>query len=221
MDQRDSERAEDHFYAMIGAITTTILQVEGDETLRPSEYFMRVCEEKGDFSFLYSGAPRNEAAGRRWRPLEGRYSALLPDLITHGSTEAGHKEQTHLKLNNMYRLVPGAITFDGLKAARWFVDDKCEKRPSNEVAALVLKRLRILGFSGCGAYLEFETGFFFPQSERLLSDDLFVAVSHDIHWVNGGPGLLLRATDSDINDFCETGAFVGKRPKSGDGIKVG
>ena len=50
MDHRVSEKADDHFYAMVGAITTTNLQINGDETLRPSDYFTRVCEEKGDYT---------------------------------------------------------------------------------------------------------------------------------------------------------------------------
>lgn len=221
MERRVLERAEDYYYAMTGTISTKYLQVDGYETIHPSEYFMRVCEEKGDFSFIYSAAARNETMGRLWRPLEGRFPALLPDLITFGGTEAGHMEQTHLQLNNMYRLIPGRVTFDGLKAARWFVDDKNETHSSDYVASQVLKRLRILGFSGCGDYLEFETGFFFPQSEPLQPDGVFAVVSQDIHWVTGGPGLLLRANSSDINDFNDVGAFVGRRAKSGDRFKVG
>ena len=153
--------------------------------------------------------------------MEGRFPALLPDLITLGSTEAGQAEQTHLLLNNVYRPSLAAITPGGLKAARWFVEDKNETRSPNDVAAKVLERLRILGFSGCGAHLEFETGFFFPQSAPLETDDLFAVVSHEIHWVTGGPGLLLRKNKSAINGFVDVGVFVGTRPKSGDGIKVG
>ncbi|WP_420861952.1 HET domain-containing protein [Algirhabdus cladophorae] len=221
MENRCSERVGDHFYAMVGAITNTTEQVEGDEELEPSEFFMRSCERKGDFSFLYSGAPRSDILGSRWRPLEGRFSALLPDLITLGTIEAGRKELTHLELDNMYRLDLGAITSDGLKAARWFVDDKSETSSPDDVAKQILKRLRILGFGGCGECLEFETGFFFPQSEALKSDDIFAAVSHEIHWVTGGPGLLLRANSSDINNFCDVGVFIGQRPKSGTRIMVG
>lgn len=220
LDQRISERADDHFYAMIGSISTTTAKIEGDEGLEPSEYFMRVCERKNDFSFLFSTGPRNEKLGRRWRPLEGRFPALLPDLITLGSTEAGRKEPTHLQLNNMYRLILGAITPDGLKAARWFVEDKTETSPSDDVATQVLERLRVLGFRGCGEYLECETGLFFPQSESQKGNDIFAVVSHDIHWVTGGPGMLLRANESDINDFCDVGVFVGRRPKSGDRVNV-
>ena len=221
MENRYSERAGDHFYAMVGSITTTTEQAKGHEKLEPSEFFMRSCERKGDFSFLYSSAPRSEEVASGWRPIEGRFPALLPDLITLGSSEAGRKELTHLQLDSMYRLVSGAVTSDGLKAARWFVEDQSETSSPDDVARQILKRLRILGFGGCGEYLEFESGFFFPQSESLKSDDIFAAVSHDIHWVTGGPGLLLRANSSDINDFFDVGVFIGQRPKSGVEIKIG
>ncbi|MDO6590512.1 hypothetical protein DS901_18120 [Loktanella sp. D2R18] len=221
MENRCSERVDDHFYAMVGSITTTTERVEGDETLEPSEFFMRSCERKGDFSFLYCGAPRSEEVASGWRPIEGRFPALLPDLITLGSSQAGRRELTHLQLDSMYRLVSGTITLDGISAARWFVEDKSETSSPNDVARQILNRLRTLGFSGCGEHLEFETGFFFPQKEPLNSDDIFAAVSHNIHWVTGGPGLLLRANSSDIDDFFDVGVFIGQRPKSGTRIMVG
>jgi len=83
-----------------------------------------------------------------------------------------------------------------------------------------LERLRTLGFSGMGEYLEFESGFFFPQSASDLSGDVFAVVSSDIHWVTGGPGLLLRTSSSGLNEFCDVGAFVGKSPKSGEEINL-
>jgi heterokaryon incompatibility protein (HET) len=221
MDQRISERAEDHFYAMIGSITTSSEQAEGDGTLSPSEYFMRVCERKSDFSFIYSTAPRSETVGQRWRPLEGRFPPVLPNLITFGSCEPGKADATHLSLENMYRLRRSPVGPDGLKSASWFVgaNDGCTS--SKDVALRILARLRTLGFSGREEYLEFETGFFFPQSLPVPSEDVFAFVSSDIHWVTGGPGLLLRSKSSGIHEFCDVGAFVGKSPKSGEEIKVG
>jgi hypothetical protein len=151
MENRCSERVDDYFYAMVGSITTTTERVEGDEKLVPSEFFMRSCERKGDFSFLYSSAPRSEEVASGWRPIQGRFSALLPDLITLGSSEVGRKELTHLQLDNMYRLVLGPITSDGLKAARWFVEDKSDTSSSGNVATQILKRLRAVSANRVGA----------------------------------------------------------------------
>lgn len=220
MGHRISERPEDFFYAMIGSITTASSILEVGETLPPAEYFMSVCEQKGDFSFIYNTAPRSEIDGQGWRPLEEKFSAVLPGLIIFGSGEAGVRETKYLKLENMFRPIPGAIAADGLKAASWFMGPQSEGLLSDAVASGVLKKLKVLGFTGCGEYLEFETGFFFPQSKPQLSEGLFVAISCEINWVTGGPGLLLRSNSSDVNDFVDVGAFVGRNPKSGQEIKV-
>lgn len=220
MDERFAERTEDHFYAMVGSIAASE-RVDGDEDLTPSEYFMRVCERKADFSFIYSTAPRDETVGQRWRPLEGRFPPVLPNLITFGSSERGTLHATHLSLENMCRLQAGPIGYDGLKSVRWFARTLESCSSSEDVALKTLERLRTLGFRGPGEYLEFETGFFFPQSVSELSKDVFAVVSSDIHWITGGPGLLLRTSSSGIHEFCDVGAFIGKSPKSGEEIRVG
>ena len=221
MDQRSAERADDIFYAMIGAISSAPEKIERAETLSPAEYFMRVCERKGDYSFIYSNAKRSKTAGQHWRPAKGKATAVLPNLITFGDNEAGIQEPSHLKLENMNRLKPGNINEDALKAARWFAGSKDEEMPKTDVAAKILKRLISLGFTGCGEYLEFETGFFFPHSKPEQSKDMLVVVSTEIHWVTGGPGLLLRSNNTDIKDFCDVGAFVGRNAKVGTSVKVG
>ncbi len=146
---------------------------------------MRVCERKADFSFIYNAAPRDETIGQRWRPLDGRFPTVLPNLITFGSSERGTAHATHLSLENMYRLQAGPIGSDGLKSARWFARTLDSCTLSEDVALRKLERLRTLGFSGTGEYLESETGFFFPQSASGLSSDVFAVVSSDIHWVTG------------------------------------
>src|SRR5437762_8777672 len=78
MDRRTSERKEDYFNALIGAITAEPLRDRSATALHPAEYFMRLCEEKGDFSFIYSSAPRSNAPGRSWRPLAGPIPAIQP-----------------------------------------------------------------------------------------------------------------------------------------------
>ncbi len=221
MDQRIAERADDYVYAMIGSTTNTSEKIGRAETLSPVEYFMRVCEGKGDYSFIYSVADRSKTAGQRGRPDEGEFAAVLPNLITFGDSEAGVQEPSHLNLENMNQLQPGNINSDALKAARWFIGSKDEELSKTDIAAKILMRLWSLGFTGCGEYLEFETGFFFPQSKPAHSTDMLAVVSNEIHWVTGGPGLLLRSNNTDIKDFCDVGAFVGRNSKVGSAIKVG
>jgi hypothetical protein len=204
---------------MVGSISATA-RIDGDEELSPSEYFMRACERKADFSFIYSTAPRSQTVGLYWRPLEGRFPPVLPNLITFGNQERGTAHPTHVSLENMYRLQSGSVGADGLKSACWFGRTKYDSKSTEEVASKILARLRTLGFTGSGEYMEFDTGFFFPQSVSEPSGDVIAVVSSDIHWVTGGPGLLLCPNSSDIYVFSDVGAFVGKSPKSGNEIKV-
>ena len=228
MHARSSERVDDHFYAMVGAITTSSFDVPGDEVQSPSEYFMQTCEGKGDYSYLYNVAPRNVTYGRRWRPIEGIFPPVLPELVIFGNGQSGTIKATHIQLENMCRLVPRTISADGLKATKAHLAmihrhrPECKTYPSpTDVADAILQVLRTRGFSGCGEYLELENGFFFSQSKPARSNDIFVAISIDVHWQGGSPGMLLRSTDTGINDFCDVGAFIGRIPKNGESISVG
>jgi hypothetical protein len=50
----------------------------------------------------------------------------------------------------------------------------------------------------------------FSQSKLTRSEDIFVAISLDIHWQGGVPGMLLRSNGTGINDFCDVGVFMGR-----------
>lgn len=219
--QRAVERSEDHFYGMIGAITTQLLDSQDNQLLHPSEYFMRVCEAKGDYSFIYCIAPRSDEPGRCWRPIAGKIPPVLSGVLVAGSGQAGSLRPSHLQLENMCRLVPSVINSDGLKATRVFLHGDCASLSPDDIAAAILVRLRQKGFSGCGDYVELENGFFFPQSTFTRSDDIFVVISPDVHWTTGWAGLLVRSNGSDINHFCDVGVFVGRLPKAGESINVG
>jgi len=218
--QRTAERPEDQFYAMVGSITTKAPKILNAETLLPSEYFMGVCERKGDFSFIYNTAKRSPVLGQHWRPVDEQFFAVLPGLITFGDGQKGQRHSTHLALTNMHQLVPGAINPDGLKAARWFMGANREDLSPEETASGVLKRMRALGFTGSGDYQEYETGFFFPQTKPSDPGNLTASISCGLNWVTGGPGLLLEENDLDVKGFRDVGAFVGRSPKSGLPINV-
>lgn len=214
-------RIGDVFYAMVGAITTQPLAVQDDNALHPSEYFMRVCEDKGDYSFIYCIAPRCDVPGKQWRPVAGQIPPVLSGLLVSGSGLHGCRTPTHLELKNMCKLVPGAINAEGLTIISAFLERDSSGLSSDVISAAILGCLRKIGFSGCGEYMELENGFFFSQSTFAQFDDVFVVVSKDVHWTNGAPALLLRSNDTDINQFCDVGVFVGKLPKISESINVG
>ena len=77
MHQRYAEREDDRIYAMIGVVTDLPSESPEAESLLPAEYFMRACEAKGDYSFIYSIAPRSDVPGRGWRPVSDRMQPVL------------------------------------------------------------------------------------------------------------------------------------------------
>ena len=214
-------RVGDIFYAMVGAITTQPLAVKDDNALPPPEYFMRVCEAKGDYSFIYCVASRSEIPGKQWRPIAGQIPPVLSGLLVFGSGLNGCPMPTHLQLKNMCKLVPGAINAASTTAIMAFLNSASMSLSPEDMAAAILENLRKIGFSGCGDYLEFEDGFFFPQSTFTRTDDIFVVTSEDVQWTNGGPGLLLRSNGTDIHNFCDVGVFVGRFPKTRESVNVG
>lgn len=79
MDRRMQHHPEDHFFAMIGALS----QIRASEvgTQNPCESFMTLCELKGDYSFIFSDVPRETVAGWRWRPTADP-SHQLPVILS-------------------------------------------------------------------------------------------------------------------------------------------
>lgn len=221
MHQRFAVSKEDRIYAMIGAITDLQSESQDDASIHPSEYLMRICEAKGDYSFIYCIAPRSEEPGRRWRPEAREIPPVLSGVLVGGSGQAGSLKPTHLQLENMCRLKPSAINSDGLKSTKAYLQGDSASLLPDDTAAGILARLRQKGFSGCGDYVRLENGFFFPQSTFTFSDEIFVAISTDMNWTNGAAGLLLRSNGSDINLFCDVGVFIGRLPKVGEPINVG
>ncbi|MDO8310482.1 MAG: HET domain-containing protein, partial [Sideroxyarcus sp.] len=221
MHQRVAERKEDRIYAMLGVITSLPSGGLHDAALHPAEYFMRACEEKGDYSFIYCTAPRSDIPGKGWRPVADQFQPVVAGLLAPSYGLTGCLKATHLQLDNMSRMSPGTLDSGAMNAIRAFVGSGIAGLSSGDIADVVLERLKQHGFSGCGEHLETENGYFFPQSTLTGSDEIFVVVSKDVQWTNGGPGLLVRSSDTDINHFCDVGAFVGKMPKVGESINVG
>lgn len=217
MQPRIAEREEDRIYAMIGVVTDL---PSDNQDIPPAEYFMQVCEAKGDYSFIYCAAPRSDLPGKSWRPVADTIRPVLSGLLASGSGVTGRQEKTYLQLDKMCRMMPGAVNPDALKAIGKFLQNDITGLSTLGIANAVLERLRNKGFSGCGDYLELENGYFFPQSECSRPNDVFAIASEDVQWLSGGPGLLVRSNGSDINNFSDVGVFVGRFPKVSESINV-
>lgn len=83
-----------------------------------------------------------------------------------------------------------------------------------------VERLQQLGFSGCGAYLELENGYFYPQSPILHPQEVLALASGDLTWQFGAPGLLVSESGTDIHHFLDVGVFVGRIPKIVESVEI-
>lgn len=212
MEQRFAVREEDRTYAMIGVVTDETLEPHIGKSMTTAEYFLRVCEEKGDYSFIFSTNPRSEVPGRTWRPTGDRFVPVISGLLASGRGLSGYLKDTHLQMNNMCRMLPGKVN-SVVSAIGVFLQKDFPKE--------ILEQLRQKGFTGCGEFLKLEHGYFFPQLSLPRSGNLFVAISHGVVFPQGAPGLLLRSNGSDITQFCDTGVFIGRPPEASESINVG
>lgn len=106
---RVSEQPDDLIYAMLGAISSAPFDPRSGQSVAPAEHFMRLCEAKGDFSFIYTSGPRSTEPGRHWRPNAESLRAVFP-WHTFGSGQSGILTRSHLELHGMQRLTPGVPT---------------------------------------------------------------------------------------------------------------
>lgn len=208
-----------YFYAMIGTITGLPSRRSSHPSIQSlSESFMGVCEEKGDFSFIYSTAPRDTLSGRLWRPSP---TLLQPVLSWHtwGESQRGERHANGLTLKDMFRLTQSHIvnelyarhTLERLRV-------KNEHPTGEEVTILLLSVLKQMGFTGCGQHLTFFEGLFFPQDPIMSDAEVEVWVSTSITWTFGAPGIAI-ITDAGRKQYI-SGVFLGDRSTAMVGSEV-
>lgn len=212
INRRLSTHPDDRINALISGVLDSNTSIIDRDLSTPNEYLMRVCEENDDYSFIFSSNPRSEVFGRTWRPLDDNLIIpVISDVLSNGSGLSGTLKKTHLQMKNMCSMFIGKSNT---------VTSSVENLLKADFPKEILKRLRYRGFTGCGECLKLEYGYFFPQSPHKHSKDLFVVVSHNLKFHQGAPGLLLRSNNTDINQFCDTGVFIGRAPTISETINV-
>ncbi|KAI1170250.1 hypothetical protein F4777DRAFT_592080 [Nemania sp. FL0916] len=189
MDRRCQHFSQDHFYAMMGAMSTVCCNMV--ETLDPCEAFMSACEEKGDYSFIYSTAKRDSSPTRRWRPASA--GRLAPVITWHcfGDGQPGHKDKGSVYLDQVVLLKGGAL---GVKSAEfikaWLASSKMELPESLGLDVIVSAALEIMGFKGSSQGISTTHGFFFPMESLRSGEDSSIIIATNVQWAFGSPGLL-------------------------------
>jgi hypothetical protein len=218
---RESTRPEDAFNAIIGAISPDWEDREIDEGVVAAERFMRVCEAKPDFSFIFAGAERSAQPGRSWRPVAtDRLDAVLP-WHCQGPPLRGTLRDDGLDLEQMWHADAGALTTELMADIQAVLGLPVVGTTVEALAPAIFRELKKGGFSGKGAFVELSAGLFFSRETMLEQSDLVVAVANGLKLAFGGPALLLRPADAyGRHQVVDVGVFVGAVGKEGEKLRL-
>jgi len=192
MDRRRAVETKYRFYSMIGSVTKDPCQRKPAITLSDlSDIFMQLCEQKDDFSFIFSSAPRNQSL-KRWKPQAG----FLPSVISwhcSGSAQTGCYDESGFWLKSMMCLHPESrVGEHGLHfllscvrtLGRSMTEDSHEA-----IAEGLLHILYQMGYTGEASGIPTYYGLFYPQHPVHLSESVDILVSTQVRWTFGAPSL--------------------------------
>ena len=218
MHHRESLTTAEKFYAMVGSISNSAAVPSNLSALAPSEFFMRICEDKKDYSFIYCKDSRDP--NRPWRPsADTQMRSVLP-WHSFGNGQAGVDHGTHLELEGMWAIEQGPLNPEAIEFfMNWL---KLESLPSEgQLTERIARRLQDLDFDGWAQPMKTRNGFFFATNKQTDFSGLFASVATGVQMAFGAPGLLLEKSLSGVHSFKDVGFFVGRVPKVGEVLKVG
>lgn len=183
-------------YALLGTLTQEPSWGAVDETVAQlTEKAMRICEEKGDFSYIYTTEKR-ELAARRWRPLPS--DGLSPVLRWHGWGERQPGKlfpEGRLELQEMVRLdlqvLPSSNALSSIQ--RWLAgmtgSSEDELTATGEIEEQLPRILSEVGFKGSNICHRCRTGLIFAHDVIHDGESLEAYASGSVQWTFGAPGI--------------------------------
>lgn len=217
LDRRSSSMPKNYFYSMLGVFTQQPSWLEQDSTVAElSESLMSLCEQKNDYSFLFSSTPRDGRAGKRWRPKPDFLHAVLA-WHSYGSAQEGYYTSEGFWLGSMMKL---NISDEVDLAAKEFIVKGLQlstpiSSPTHVVASDAFCRLEQIGFTGSNQHVASVQGLFFPQNQLDMdrgSGSPTVWVSASLRWAFGAPGIAKKIKEGI--ELFTPGVFVGIHTES-------
>lgn len=211
MDRRHSAEPSNIFYAMIGAITNKPAWGGSYSSLESiAESFMELCEEKGDYSFIYTSTERNKRSG--WRPAPKILRSALP-WHCRGVAQRGEKDPEGIRLKDIVILDKStSIAEEGRVQILGMVKSSDEGQSDAALAEKTYSTLCQLGFAGSEAYIITTHGLFFPQWS-IASVPLLLWASTSLAWNVFVPGMAVFLVEGERRYI--PGVYAGSIPKEG------
>ncbi|KAH9848363.1 hypothetical protein C2E23DRAFT_889203 [Lenzites betulinus] len=204
MEYRAGVTPQNRFYSMIGALTAQPSTRATSPTVEQlAERFMELCEEKGDYSFIFSSAARDARPGLRWRPTPCDLESVLTWHI-FGEDQPGTKVDNGVLLTNVLVYPLPTSSRDKVQMGHDLRDHflgwiRVEKEYHNlatddtnttleELGHRILQSMR---FAGTGGWHVAEDVVFYPLHKLPESDEseVTLCVSHGVRWIFGAPAI--------------------------------
>lgn len=240
----DPNFPQNRLLACLGALTVEASWGPPSTTLAELvEKFMRICESKVDYSFIYTSDERSDVPGIHWRPAaEQEGGANLRPIVSWdiSGSQTGHRDaQGRSWLDNMIRLYPSSgdqVSGEGVRFIKDFLygistpgretigfynrDDE-----RGDLLDAVLDCLAFIGFKGYPIPTICEHGLFFGQLDS-YGKQAELYISGDMQWVFGRPGLCRWFVDEGEGGkedaewrYC-AGVYAGLVPRNQRGSKL-
>ena len=213
LDRRYWAKLENYFYSMIGSITQDPSERAPGMTIADlSDTVMNICEQKNDYSFIYSATARDQTRGRRWRPQLGSLRSILP-WHSDGEGQMGYSDGTGFWLDDIMRLeISARLDICGKQKILDWLKDRDQHRdaeqcPDAVIAGRAFETLKKMGFIGTDQYLLTANGIFYPQSPLQGWQSVEVFVATKLSWVFGAPALAKTTVGRDV--AFSAGVFLG------------
>lgn len=229
----DLKYPKNRLLACLGALTTEVSWGLPSLTMHAlSEKFMSICEEKGDYSFIFTADKRMDLSGESWKPdrkqPEGAGPVHLVPLINWhcntGETQRGHIEASGLFLENLVLLqkaaeidtmvekeidifLYGDKNFDVKKPGRPRMGILYQKEGNERQWDELLRFFVEVEFKGCGEHIMCAEGYFFPQESISQAENVELFASVSLPYLFGHAGLARWKEGSAVR-YC-AGIFTG------------
>ncbi|CDO77069.1 hypothetical protein BN946_scf184473.g13 [Trametes cinnabarina] len=220
LDHRAHVLPENHFYSMLGALTDRPSPRATNPSIEQlAERFMQLCEEKGDYSFIFCAASRDRRPGFRWRPMPCLFPTMIP-WHCYGDGQVGMRLTDGVLLKNVlvfsvsvqdqrpHPLNPKTRRF----LSNWLGEFQFEHTFTVDDEDEILLEatyngLTMLHFRGRkGAWYCTESGVFFAL-EKLPQGETTLAIAVGVRWTFGAPGMAQIVVNGE-NEYIP-GVFCG------------
>lgn len=208
LDQRHASEERNKCYAIIGALTanrTGRNDAVGEGLFSLRKKVLSVCEEKGDWGFLYSSTDRDKT--EPWMPsLSCEIRSVLP-VPVHGKGQYGRRDELGRVWLEKVVVVRNALKKESevnIAALKSILSElylqiviKSEANIDSEKEQ-VRKILVAGGFTGDGDAIILVHGIFYPQQAVGVDSNMHVDIvlSTGLWWPYGCPGILIRKAET-------------------------